>query len=188
MSNSGFCSKCGAELQPGSAFCPKCGAPVAPASASSSPPVSGLDEAFKEPKAQNYWLRRIAAIVIDVIIVTVILVVVAVAIAIPRFLLLGAAGMGSFFAGTFSIVAGVILFFYFIVAEVTTGATVGKRAFNLKVVGPNGGRPTVVQSLVRNISKIYWVLLILDVVVGLATSKDYTQKYSDRLVGTRVLG
>jgi uncharacterized RDD family membrane protein YckC len=164
------------------------GAPITRTSAPPSPPVSGLDEALREPKAQNYWLRRIAAIVVDVIIVTVILVVVAVAIAIPSFAISGGAGMGAFFAGTFSVVAGVILFLYFILAEVTRGATVGKSAFNLKVVGPSGGNPTVVQSLIRNISKIYWVLLLLDVIVGLATSKDYTQKYSDRLAGTRVTG
>lgn len=59
---------------------------------------------------------------------------------------------------------------------------------HLKVVGPKGGNPTFVQSLVRNISKIYWILLLLDVIVGLATSKQYNQKYSDKLVGTSVVG
>ena len=142
---------------------------------------------IKEPAAQNYWLRRIFAFVIDVIIVVVILVVVAVFVAIPSFALSGTAGLTSFFAGVFAILAGVIIFLYFIVAEVTRGATVGKQAMHLKVVGPKGGNPTVVQSLVRNISKIYWILLLLDVVIGLATSKQYTQKFSDRLVGTSVV-
>jgi hypothetical protein len=41
---------------------------------------------------------------------------------------------------------------------------------------------------VRNISKVYWLLLLLDVVVGLATPKQYTQKFSDKLVGTSVVG
>jgi hypothetical protein len=39
----------------------------------------------------------------------------------------------------------------------------------------------------RNISKIYWLLLLLDTVVGLATSKNYTQKFSDRFAGTEVV-
>ena len=39
----------------------------------------------------------------------------------------------------------------------------------------------------RNVSKIYWVLLLLDVVIGLATSKQYNQKFSDKLVGTSVV-
>jgi uncharacterized RDD family membrane protein YckC len=185
MSEKQFCAKCGAQLQPGVAFCPKCGAPVEQASGPAGAPLSGVDALIKEP---SYWLRRFVAFIIDAIIVGVILVVIAVAIAIPSFALSGAAGVTSFFAGTFSIVAGVILFLYFIVAEVTRGATVGKQVMHLKVVGPKGGNPTLVQSLVRNISKIYWVLLLLDVVAGLATSKQYNQKFSDKLVGTSVVG
>ena len=184
----GFCSKCGAQLQAGSLYCPKCGAPVGQSSSPTSAPLSGIDEVMKESGAQSYWLRRIFAFVIDVIIVGVILVVIAVFTAIPTFVLSGTAGLTSIFAGFFSIVSGVILFLYFIVAEVTRGATVGKGAFHLKVVGPKGGNPTLVESLVRNISKIYWVLLLLDVVVGLATSKQYTQKFSDKVVGTSVVG
>jgi len=188
MSGSQFCSKCGAPLQPGSAFCPKCGAPVVQASASTNAPVSGIDAVMKESPAQNYWLRRVIAFAIDAVIVVVILAVVAIAVAIPTFVLSGRTGIVSLFAGVFPVAAGIIIFLYFIVAEVTTGATVGKRIFSLKVVGPKGGNPTLVESLVRNISKIYWLLLLLDVVIGLATSKQYTQKFSDRLVGTSVVG
>ncbi len=187
MSESKFCSKCGAQLEPGVAFCPSCGAPVGQASSPTGTPLSGVDAVIKESAAQSYWLRRVFAFVIDVIIVVVILVVAAVFVAIPAFALSGTAGLTSFFAGVFSIVAGVIIFLYFIVAEVTRGATVGKHALHLKVVGPKGGNPTLVQSLVRNVSKIYWVLLLLDVVIGLATSKQYNQKFSDKLVGTSVV-
>jgi len=116
----------------------------------------------------------------------VILVVVAVFVAIPTIMFSGTAGLSSLFAGVFSVLAGVILFLYFIVAEVTRGVTVGKSAMHLKVVGPMGGNPSLIQSLVRNLSKIYWVPLLLDVVLGLATSKQYTQKLSDKLVGTSV--
>jgi len=188
MSEDRFCSKCGAQLETGSAFCPRCGAPVGQASVATGAPLSGLDAVFKESGAQNYWFRRLVALVIDAIIVSVILVVIAVAAAIPSFALSGTAGVTSFFAGAFAVVAGVILFVYFILAEVTRGATVGKDAMHLKVVGPNGGNPTFAESLVRNLSKIYWLFLLLDVVVGLATSKRYDQKYSDRLVGTSVVG
>jgi len=128
MSESRFCSKCGAQLEPGAAFCPNCGAPVGQASGPTGAPLSGVDAVIKEPAAQNYWLRRIFAFVIDVIIVVVILVVVAVFVAIPSFALSGTAGLTSFFAGVFAILAGVIIFLYFIVAEVTRGATVGKQA------------------------------------------------------------
>jgi uncharacterized RDD family membrane protein YckC len=182
-----FCSNCAAPLQPGTAFCPKCGAPVSQTSGFTGAPLSGVDSLIKEPGAQNYWLKRVLAFGIDFVIVAVILVVVAVFVAIPTFVFSGTAGLTSLFAGVFSVLAGVVLFLYFIVAEVTRGATVGKVAMRLRVVGPNGGNPTLFQSLVRNLSKIYWVLLLLDVVLGLATSKQYTQKLSDRLVGTSVI-
>ncbi|HUI00722.1 MAG TPA: RDD family protein [Nitrososphaerales archaeon] len=181
-----FCSNCAAPLQPGTAFCPKCGAPVAQASGPAGAPLSGIDSLIREPGAQSYWLRRLFAFVIDAIIVVVVLAVAAVFVAIPTFVFSGTAGLTSLFAGVFPVLAGVILFLYFIVAEVTRGATVGKSAMHLKVVGPKGGNPTLVESLVRNISKIYWILLLLDVVLGLATSKQYTQKLSDKFVGTSV--
>lgn len=123
VSENQFCSKCGAQLQPGSTFCPKCGAPVGEASGPTAAPLSGVDAVIKESGAQSYWIRRLVAFIIDALIVGVILVVVAVAVAIPSFALSGSAGMTSFFAGAFSVVAGVILFLYFIVAEVTRGAT-----------------------------------------------------------------
>jgi uncharacterized RDD family membrane protein YckC len=182
-----FCSNCAAPLQPGTAFCPNCGAPVGQASGSTGAALSGVDSLIKETGAQSYWLRRVLAFVIDVIIVVVILAVAAVFVAIPTFMFSGIAGLTSLFAGVLSVLAGVFLFLYFIVAEVTRGATVGKGAMHLRVIGPKGGNPTLFQSLVRNLSKIYWVLLLLDVVLGLATSKQYTQKLSDRLVGTSVM-
>ena len=136
-----FCSNCAAPLQPGASFCPNCGAPVGRASGSAGVPLSGIDSLIKESSAQNYWLRRLFAFVIDVIIVVVILVVAALFVAIPAFVLSGMAGLTSLFAGVFSVLAGAILFLYFIVAEVTRGATVGKHAMSLKVVGPKGGNP-----------------------------------------------
>jgi uncharacterized RDD family membrane protein YckC len=49
------------------------------------------------------------------------------------------------------------------------------------------GRPMDMRSsLVRNISKIYWVLLLIDVAVGLGTHGEMSQKWSDRYFGTRV--
>ena len=41
-------------------------------------------------------------------------------------------------------------------------------------------------ALVRNISKIYILLLILDVALGLGMHGEMSQKYSDRYIGTKV--
>jgi uncharacterized membrane protein YvbJ len=42
------------------------------------------------------------------------------------------------------------------------------------------------KEFIRNISKIHEVLLLLDVIGGLITSKDLHQKYSDRIANTTV--
>lgn len=141
----------------------------------------------RESNAQLYWFKRLIAFVIDAIIVVVVLVVAAVALAIPVLLLSGVGALTALFAGVFSVLAGLFLLLYFTIAESSVGATIGKRAMGLKVVAVNGGHPNIGQAFVRNISKIHWVLLLLDVVVGLATSKQYTQKFSDRFIGTAVV-
>ena len=76
---------------------------------------------------------------------------------------------------------------YFTLAEETSGASIGKRVFNLKVVSKTGSHPNFTEAFVRNVSKIYWLLLLLDVVVGLALSHGYQQKYSDSMMGTKVV-
>jgi len=42
-------------------------------------------------------------------------------------------------------------------------------------------------AFIRNISKIFWPLYLLDVIVGLATPGEPTQKYTDRIAGTIVV-
>jgi uncharacterized RDD family membrane protein YckC len=181
-----FCAKCGKELPQGATFCPSCGAPVgSPASAASTAPVSGIDEVIKDSKAQEYWIRRLIALIVDVVIIAVVVAIVA-AIGFGSTLLSGGV-LGTVFFGAFAIIAGVIIILYFPVMESTRGASIGKQILKLKVVSKTGGNPTFGEAFVRNVSKIYWLLLLLDVVVGLAVSKGYQQKYSDKLMGTSVV-
>jgi uncharacterized RDD family membrane protein YckC len=149
--------------------------------------LSGVDVVLKETEAQSHWIRRIIAFLVDAIIVYVVIGILAVLFSIPFLLASGPLALGVVLAGTFSFVAGVLLVLYFTFAEAYTGATFGKRIFGLKVVAAGGKYPTVGQSIIRNISKIYWLLLLLDVIVGLATTKRYTQKFSDRFAGTEVV-
>lgn len=182
-----FCAKCGKELPEGATFCPACGTSVQPgASAAASAPLSGFDSLLRDSKAQEYWLRRLIALVIDVVIIAVFLAVIGVIVALPFFLSGGLAPVGFFFGG-FALLAGIVLIFYFPIMESTSGASVGKRVLGLKVVSRTGAYPTFGEAFVRNISKIYWILLLLDVIVGLAVSKGYQQKYSDHLMGTSVV-
>ncbi len=183
-----FCSKCGKELAPDAGFCSQCGTPVG--SASSAMPqrsVSGMDTLIKQPAAQQYWVERLVAFVIDAAIVFLIVGVIAAALALPLFLFGGVAALASMFAGLFSFVAGIVLVLYFAVSEVSMGSSIGKRVMGLVVRSKAGHNPNFTEALIRNISKIYWLLLLLDIVVGLATSKEYTQKFSDRYAGTSVV-
>ena len=179
-----FCTKCGKELPAGATFCPSCGAPVG-ASAAPSASVSGFDTLTKDQKAQEYWVWRFVAIVIDYIIVGIVWGVITLLVALPAILVGGGALIASVFGGL-AFVWGVIFVLYFAVAESVWGASLGKWIFNLRVVSKTGGNPSFGEAFVRNISKIYWLLLLLDVIVGLAITKGYKQKYSDHLMGTTV--
>ena len=138
----------------------------------------------ESPRTQNYWIRRLVAFVIDSIILSIAGVVLGAILSIP-FIILGSSNMASFF-GAFPVVIGLFSILYFPAMEVYNGATIGKSVLGLKVATLQGARLSWGQAFVRNVSKIYWVLLLLDVVVGLAIQTDYRQKFSDRYAGTVV--
>jgi uncharacterized RDD family membrane protein YckC len=185
---SAFCGRCGKALPPGVAFCPSCGAAVSagPQDAAQTP-ISGVDAVMKQSRAQTYWVRRILAYAIDAIIVYAVLGVLLALAALPVLALSGPGVFGALVGGVFTFLGGFILVVYFIAFEVRAGESIGKRVMGLKVVVPGGRAPNVTEALVRNISKIYWLFLLLDIVVGLATSKGYTQKYTDRMMNTSVI-
>ena len=101
------------------------------------------------------------------------------------FIILGRSNLTSFFSA-FPVVIGLFSILYFPATEVYNGASIGKSVLGLKVTTLDGAKPNWGQAFVRNVSKIYWVLLLLDVVVGLAIQTDYRQKFSDRYAGTVV--
>jgi hypothetical protein len=43
------------------------------------------------------------------------------------------------------------------------------------------------KAFTRNISKIYWALLLLDLIAGLATGTDYRKKFTDKYTETIVV-
>jgi uncharacterized RDD family membrane protein YckC len=185
-----FCAKRGAQVPSGSSFCPSCGSPVGAAGAQQVP-ISGISTVSRDVRAQEYWLKRLLAYVIDAIVVYAVIGLAAAAAALPAFL----AGVfvpgysprifpfGAYF-GTF---AGLLFVLYFMFAEATYGKTIGKAVMGLRVTTDGGRRPTLGASFLRNLSKINWVLLLLDVVLGLALEVGYTKKFSDRFLGTSVV-
>ena len=66
----------------------------------------------------------------------------------------------------FPTVLPILILVYFIVLEKTKGATVGKALMYLEVRSRNGARINWAQSIVRNLSKVYWVPIIFDWLIG----------------------
>ena len=188
-----YCWKCGSELREDAGFCPKCGASVRGTMGVQSP--TGFELLRDDKAVQNHWARRLIALIIDAAIVTVALVIIAVAVSIPFLVGLslssttvGAlpAWWGAWWGFWFGGVGSLILFLYFLLAEGLYGRTIGKEIVGLRVVRVDGEPMDIRSSLIRNISKIYWVLLLIDVAVGLGTHGEMSQKWSDRYIGTKV--
>jgi len=187
-----FCAKCGKELPAGAIVCPYCATPVpgassAPPPSAPSAPLSGFDTLTKDSKAQGYWLDRVIAFIIDAVIVFVPLAILTAIVAVFYFTLGLFAPFALFVGGWVTFLWTIIFILYNVSMESSSGASIGKGIFHLKVVSKSGTKPTFGDAFVRNLSKIYWLLLILDVIVGLAVSKEYNQKYSDHFLGTSVV-
>ena len=72
----------------------------------------------------------------------------------------------------FIYVVPVFIFVYFVLCEKLFGASVGKGIMNLQVKSKNGARISWAQSIVRNLTKIYWVPIIFDWLFGKVLNTD----------------
>jgi uncharacterized RDD family membrane protein YckC len=72
-----------------------------------------------------------------------------------------------------------------LVAEVICGQSLGKMAFGLKVVGPDGGRPTRLALVIRNLLRVVDVALALPLVTVLISP--LRQRVGDMVAGTVVV-
>ncbi len=66
----------------------------------------------------------------------------------------------------FTIIAPVLGFVYFVFLEKTRGATIGKALMYLEVRSRNGSYINWAQAIVRNLTKIYWIPIIFDWLIG----------------------
>ena len=66
----------------------------------------------------------------------------------------------------FPYIAPVLGFVYFVMLERIKGATVGKALMFLEVRSKNGANINFPQAIVRNLTKIYWIPIIFDWLVG----------------------
>jgi len=134
----------------------------------------------------NHWLLRLVAFIIDSIIIGI------VASIIYFFVILLVVSGGLWLVWgpllVLGFLLGVLELLYFMFMDTTYGATLGKRIMGLHVQMVDGSKVTFEKAFIRNISKIFWLFLLLDWILGVATpGHDQRQKYTDRIAGTTVV-
>ena len=134
----------------------------------------------------NHWLLRLVAFIIDSIIIGII------AFIIYFFITLSILSGGLWFLWGPFLVLGLLLglleLLYFMFMDASYGGTLGKRIMGLQVQMVDGSKVTFEKAFVRNISKIFWLFLLLDWILGAAfPGRDQRQKYTDRIAGTTVV-
>lgn len=82
----------------------------------------------------------------------------------------------------FPFVVPILTLIYFICLEKIKGATVGKALMYLEVRSRNGARINWAQSIVRNLSKIYWIPIIFDWAIGKILKTDRILCYITKTV------
>jgi len=83
---------------------------------------------------------------------------------------------------------GIILFLYSAFFEYKWGATIGKMIMGLRVVSIQG-KLELPNAMIRNITKIYTLLLLIEFIVTLVVeTTDAHQRYLDKLAKTTVVG
>lgn len=150
---------------------------------------TGFERLRKDSELQDYWIKRLVAFIIDSIIVGVATFIITVAVWIPFVLVAAATGLpwSMFNPFSFPLYSGILSVLYFTLFEAYYGSTFGKRIMNLRTTKLDGQKPSLDSAFIRNISKIYWILVLVDTLIGLAGSGDPRQKITDRVAGTIVV-
>ena len=134
--------------------------------------------------AESNWGARIVAAIID-----------SIPFSIVAFIIFWATGLmfspaWSLLVGLliWPLVYGLLLLIYSVAMENSaSAATFGKKLMKLQVQSVDGGKANSGQILKRNLSKILWIIFIIDIILGLAThGSDPRQRYFDRFAGTTV--
>jgi uncharacterized RDD family membrane protein YckC len=82
----------------------------------------------------------------------------------------------------------IVIVVYYVVLEAFPGATVGKRVLGLRVVGPDGGRPGLTRSVLRNAGRLIDTLPALNILgVVLILRSPQNARFGDRIADTRVV-
>ena len=126
------------------------------------------------------WGKRLVALIIDALSITLLLWVI-VAVIYPVIVLLNLLVLFNIWVP----LAAVVIVAYFTYFEGKYSTTPGKNVMKLKVRAIKG-EIGYKKTLIRNLSKILWFPLVVDVIVGFAMGQP-RERYLDRLAKTEVV-
>ncbi|MCW4016997.1 MAG: RDD family protein [Candidatus Bathyarchaeota archaeon] len=135
-----------------------------------------LEKVLNPLPLQEQWVTRLLAFSIDYILMILVT-------GITKDLIFPT---GHFSFIDYVLLVGVVSLFYFSLTEAILGYTVGKRLFELKVVTQTGNKPELKTAFIRNISKVFFGLLILDLIANYLTTDNLNQRYVDKFAHTSV--
>ncbi|MFQ6054243.1 MAG: RDD family protein [Candidatus Bathyarchaeia archaeon] len=185
-----FCPRCGREVPEGAIYCIHCGSQVRTDLDGDLLGGTGFDRFMADGRVQWHWTSRLVAYIIDSIVVGAATFFAGWVLLFPRIIESLLRGSWSMWRGGFSLPfsMGVVQVIYFTLVEGGYGSSIGKQVMGLKVVDAEGSRPSFADALVRNISKVFWGLLVLDILIGFLSRADPQQKFTDQIAGTWVVG
>lgn len=126
------------------------------------------------------WGRRLVALILDAVIITLVSWIL-VSLVYPLINSTNSFQILSYWL----ILVAVIIIAYFTFLEGRYCSTVGKNIMKLKVKAKEGDM-SYSKAFIRNISKILWLPLIVDLLIGIILGRPY-QRYLDRLAKTEVV-
>jgi len=137
---------------------------------------SALDEVLENKQAQEFWLRRFVAIIIDALIIF-----------IPITVMVNIAWAMGFYGQVSWLISGTLLVAYSAMFESELGYTIGKRIMGLEVVSLDPRPYDMKRALIRNITKIHGIILIIDLLLGILAEDRVNMRYLDTVVATEVV-
>ena len=175
------CRKCGELNAPEDVYCWRCGTRLPP-----EYKMEGVDALLNNFRLQSLWGLRFFAYIIDFVLVGILGFLLSVFAFIPLMI-------GSLFGGNWAwrgiwavpLYLGLVQVVYSVVLELIYGATFGKQILGLVVVSRDG-KPGLYGVVLRNLSKLHWVLLVIDFAAGVIHSNVPRDKYLDKISGTYV--
>ncbi|KAF5089078.1 RDD family protein [Methanobacterium aggregans] len=128
---------------------------------------------------QNFWGRRLVALIFDGIILTLIMWILS-SLLYPLIMATSTFAVLNYWL----LLAALMIMVYFTYMEGKHGTTLGKSLMSLQVE-TSTGEMTYKASFIRNLSKILWVPMILDLLLGFLFG-DSNDRFLDQVSKTRV--